>query len=100
MPRSCNARPGTACRRIRRHRPTNYDVSFPLYAKIEVNGDGAHPLYKWLKSQKPGMLGTEAVKWNFTKFLIDRTGQVRKRFAPTDTPENIEKDVALLLAEA
>ena len=75
-------------------------VWFPLYAKIEVNGDGAHPLYKWLKSQKPGMLGTEAVKWNFTKFLIDRTGQVRKRFAPTDTPENIEKDVALLLAEA
>jgi glutathione peroxidase len=77
----------------------NYDVSFPLYAKIDVNGDNAHPLYKWLKSQKAGILGTEAIKWNFTKFLIDRNGSVLKRFAPNDTPEKIEKDVALALAE-
>jgi glutathione peroxidase len=75
----------------------NYDVSFPLYAKIEVNGDNAHPLYKWLKTEKAGVLGTEAIKWNFTKFLIDRTGRVLKRFAPTDTPEKIAKDVALVL---
>jgi glutathione peroxidase len=77
----------------------NYDVSFPLYAKIEVNGANAHPLYKWLKSQKAGILGTEAIKWNFTKFLVDRRGEVLKRFAPNDTPEKIEKDVALALAE-
>ena len=77
----------------------NYGVSFPLYAKIEVNGDNAHPLYKWLKSQKAGILGTEAIKWNFTKFLVDREGQVLKRFAPSDTPEKIAKDVALALAE-
>jgi glutathione peroxidase len=77
----------------------NYDVSFPLYAKIEVNGDNAHPLYKWLKTEKAGILGTEAIKWNFTKFLIDRTGRVLKRFAPKDTPEKIAKDVALALEE-
>ena len=72
----------------------NYGVSFPLYAKIEVNGNNAHPLYQWLKSEKAGVLGTEAIKWNFTKFLIDRSGQVAKRYAPTDTPERIEKDLA------
>jgi len=77
---------------------TNYDVSFPLYAKVEVNGDNAHPLYKWLKSEKAGILGTEAIKWNFTKFLIGRNGEVLKRFAPTDTPEKIETDVVPLLA--
>ena len=76
----------------------NYDVSFPLFAKIEVNGDNAHSLYKWLKAQKAGILGTEAIKWNFTKFLIDGNGQAVKRFAPNDTPEKIEKDVALLLS--
>ena len=70
-----------------------YDVSFPMFAKIDVNGDDAHPLYQWLKGQKPGLLGTEAIKWNFTKFLIDRAGGVVKRYAPTDTPEKIEKDV-------
>jgi glutathione peroxidase len=75
----------------------NYDVSFPLYAKIEVNGDNAHPLYKWLKTEKAGILGTEAIKWNFTKFLIDRTGRVLKRFAPNDTPEKLAKDVALVI---
>ena len=71
----------------------NYDVSFPMFAKIEVNGEGAHPLYKFLKSEKKGLLGTQAIKWNFTKFLIDPQGQVVKRYAPTDTPESIGKDV-------
>jgi glutathione peroxidase len=78
----------------------NYDVSFPLYAKIEVNGDNAHPLYKWLKTEKAGILGTEAIKWNFTKFLVDASGRVRKRFAPNDTPEKIAEDVARVLATA
>ncbi len=76
---------------------TSYGVTFPLYAKIEVNGANAHPLYKWLKSEKAGVLGTEAIKWNFTKFLIDRAGGVVKRYAPTDTPEKIEKDLAAVL---
>jgi glutathione peroxidase len=76
---------------------TSYGVTFPLYAKIEVNGADAHPLYKWLKSEKAGVLGTEAIKWNFTKFLIDRAGGVVKRYAPTDTPEKIEKDLAAVL---
>lgn len=74
-----------------------YDVSFPMFAKIEVNGPGAHPLYRYLKTKKKGLLGTEAVKWNFTKFLVDRDGTVRRRFAPTDTPEQIEGDVTALL---
>ena len=60
----------------------NYDVSFPLFAKVEVNGAGAHPLYRWLKSEQPGVLGTEAIKWNFTKFLVDRDGRPVKRYAP------------------
>ena len=75
----------------------NYDVSFPLYEKIEVNGGNAHPLWKWLKQEKPGLLGLEAVKWNFTKFLVDKQGKVVKRYAPTDTPEKIEKDLASVL---
>ncbi len=75
----------------------NYDVSFPLYEKIEVNGSNAHPLWKWLKKEKPGLLGMEAVKWNFTKFLIDKHGKVVKRYAPTDTPEKIEKDLASIV---
>lgn len=78
---------------IRNFCSTTYDVSFPMFAKIDVNGDKAHPLYKWLKSEKSGFLGTEGVKWNFTKFLVDRKGQVVKRYAPTDTPEKIEKDL-------
>jgi glutathione peroxidase len=77
-----------------------YDVTFPLFAKIDVNGPGAHPLYAWLKSQRAGLLGTEAIKWNFTKFLLDRSGRVEKRYAPLDTPEKIAKDVAALLAVA
>ncbi|HUO66713.1 MAG TPA: glutathione peroxidase [Gammaproteobacteria bacterium] len=76
---------------------TRYDVTFPLFAKIEVNGANAHPLYQWLKSEKAGVLGTEAIKWNFTKFLVDRTGQVVRRYAPNDTPEKIEKDLAAVI---
>ncbi|MFA6986543.1 MAG: glutathione peroxidase [Arenimonas sp.] len=75
----------------------NYDVTFPLYEKIEVNGGNAHPLWKWLKKEKPGLLGMESVKWNFTKFLVDKNGKVVKRYAPTDTPEKIEKDLAAVL---
>ena len=75
----------------------NYDVSFPLYEKVEVNGGKAHPLWKWLKKEKPGLLGMEGVKWNFTKFLVDKNGKVVKRYAPTDTPEKIEKDLASVL---
>jgi glutathione peroxidase len=74
-----------------------YEVSFPMYAKIEVNGDGAHPLYQHLKSEAPGLLGSKTIKWNFTKFLVDRDGNVVKRYAPTDKPEDIEKDVEKLL---
>ncbi len=71
----------------------NYDVTFPLFAKIEVNGDGAHPLYKYLKKAQPGLFGSEAIKWNFTKFLVNREGEVLKRYAPTDTPEKIEEEL-------
>lgn len=78
---------------IRNFCSTSYDVSFPLFSKIEVNGEGAHPLYKWLKSEGKGILGSESIKWNFTKFLVDRHGQVVKRYAPTDTPEKIGKDL-------
>jgi glutathione peroxidase len=74
-----------------------YAVKFPLFAKIEVNGANAHPLYKYLKHEAKGVLGTEAIKWNFTKFLIDRNGAVRTRYAPTDTPEKIEKELAAVL---
>ena len=78
----------------------NYDVSFPLFAKIEVNGPNAHPLYRWLKSEKAGVLGTEAIKWNFTKFLVDRSGNAAKRYAPNDTPETIDVDVSAMLSAA
>ena len=74
-----------------------YDVTFPLFAKVEVNGGGTHPLYAWLKQQAPGLLGTEGIKWNFTKFLIDKTGMVVARYAPNDKPESIEKDIEKLL---
>ncbi|HET6195258.1 MAG TPA: glutathione peroxidase [Acetobacteraceae bacterium] len=75
----------------------NYDVQFPLFAKIEVNGANAHPLYRYLKGEAKGLLGSEAIKWNFTKFLVDKDGKVVRRFAPTDTPKGIEKDVAAAL---
>lgn len=74
-----------------------YAVKFPLFAKIEVNGADTHPLYKYLKREAKGLLGSESIKWNFTKFLIDKNGRVVTRYAPTDTPEKIEKDVVALL---
>ncbi len=73
-----------------------YGVTFPLFAKIEVNGKNAHPLYVWLKQQQGGLLGN-GIKWNFTKFLVDRAGTVRARFAPTTKPESLARDVAELL---
>ena len=76
----------------------NYGVSFPMMGKVEVNGSSAHPLWKWLKGEKPGLLGSEAIKWNFTKFLVGKDGQVIKRYAPADKPEAIEKDIAAALA--
>jgi len=76
---------------------TTYDVTFPLFAKVDVNGAGAHPLYQLLKGEKPGILGTEAIKWNFTKFLVNRQGEVVKRYAPTDKPEDLDAAVAALL---
>jgi glutathione peroxidase len=77
----------------------NYGVTFPMFAKIDVNGAHAHPLYRWMKCEKAGVLGTTAIKWNFTKFLIDRDGRVLKRYAPGDTPEKIARDVAGIVAE-
>ena len=74
-----------------------YDVTFPLMAKVDVNGDGATPLYQWMKGEAPGLMGSKSIKWNFTKFLIDREGKVVRRYAPTDKPEGIEKDIARLL---
>ena len=74
-----------------------YDVSFPMFAKVDVNGSEAHPLFRYMKKEAKGLLGTEAVKWNFTKFLVDRDGKVRGRYAPTDTPQSIEKDLVALL---
>jgi glutathione peroxidase len=74
-----------------------YDVKFPLFDKIEVNGKNTHPLYEFLKESKPGLLGTEAIKWNFTKFLVDKNGEVVKRYAPNDTPEKIKKEIAQYL---
>jgi glutathione peroxidase len=74
-----------------------YDVTFPMMAKVEVNGAGAHPLYAWLKKEKKGLLGSEGVKWNFTKFLIDRQGEVVARFAPTAEPKSLESAIEALL---
>jgi len=71
---------------------TRFDVTFPMFAKVEVNGEHAAPLYQWLKSQAKGILGSEAIKWNFTKFLVDGDGQVVRRYAPTDTPQKIGRD--------
>jgi glutathione peroxidase len=76
----------------------NYGVSFPMMAKVEVNGQGAHPLWTWLTAQAPGLLGSKAVKWNFTKFLVGRDGQVIRRYAPTDSPESLAKDIEAALA--
>lgn len=71
----------------------NYGVTFPIMDKIDVNGDNADPLYQWLKSTAPGIFGTEAIKWNFTKFLIGKNGEVLNRYAPQDKPEDIEADI-------
>jgi glutathione peroxidase len=76
----------------------NYGVSFPMFAKVDVNGDGAHPLFKHLTSAKKGLLGSEAIKWNFTKFLVGKDGAVIERYAPTTTPEAIVKDIEKALA--
>ena len=72
---------------------TTYHVTFPMFAKVDVNGDHAAPLYRYLKSAKPGLLGSEAIKWNFTKFLVDRGGSVVKRYAPNDAPDAIAPDI-------
>ncbi len=74
-----------------------YDVSFPMFAKVDVNGPKAHPLFQWLKAEKSGLLGLEGIKWNFTKFLVGKDGTVLKRYAPTDTPEKIGKDLKKIL---
>ncbi|MFM8353306.1 MAG: glutathione peroxidase [Gammaproteobacteria bacterium] len=76
---------------------TTYDVSFPLFAKVDVNGPAAHPLFADLKREAPGLLGSEAVKWNFTKFLVDRSGRTVKRYGSMDTPESIAADIERLL---
>jgi glutathione peroxidase len=78
----------------------NYGVRFPMFGKVEVNGDGAHPLFRWLKAQKPGALGIEAIKWNFSKFLVDREGRVVERYAPTTSPESIAADIETLLGRS
>ena len=76
---------------------TSFGVNFPVMAKIEVNGAGTHPLYQFLKKEAKGILGTEAIKWNFTKFLVDRNGKVVDRFAPNDKPESLAKEIEKLL---
>jgi glutathione peroxidase len=76
----------------------NYGVSFPMMAKTEVNGTNAHPLYKWLASEAPGLLGSQAIKWNFTKFLVGRDGQVIRRYAPQESPASLAKDIETALA--
>lgn len=76
---------------------TRFGVTFPLFEKIDVNGKNAHPVYQYLTKVAPGILGTEAIKWNFTKFLIDRSGKIVKRYAPLTKPEDLEKDIESLL---
>ena len=76
----------------------NYGVTFPLFSKVDVNGDAAHPLFKYLTSTKKGLLGSEGIKWNFTKFLVDKKGEVVERYAPTTKPEDLVKDIEKALA--
>lgn len=76
----------------------NYGVSFPMMSKIEVNGPSAHPLYQWLTAEAPGLLGSKAIKWNFTKFLVGRDGRVLKRYAPLDKPASLARDIEAALA--
>jgi glutathione peroxidase len=84
--------PGDA-EEIKKFCSLKYDVTFPLFSKINVNGEDASPLFKYLKQQRPGLLGTEAIKWNFTKFLVSKNGEVIKRYAPNDTPDSISKEI-------
>ena len=91
-----NQEPGTA-KEIQNFCSVNYGVTFPLFAKIDVNGEKADPLYVYLKKEKSGFLGTEAIKWNFTKFLIDRKGNVVKRYGSSTKPAEIAKDIEKLL---
>jgi glutathione peroxidase len=86
-----NAEIGAFCQR-------NYGVSFAMMEKINVNGDDAHPLFKWLKAEAPGLLGSEAIKWNFTKFLVGKDGRVLKRYASMDAPKSLAKDIEAALA--
>ena len=88
--------PGTESE-IARFCEVEYSVTFPMFGKIDVNGANVAPLYKFLKSEAPGLLGTEGIKWNFTKFLIDKSGKVVKRYAPTDAPVSMEADIEALL---
>lgn len=88
-----NSEIGAFCQR-------NYGVDFPMMSKIEVNGAGADPLFQWLKSEARGLLGSQGIKWNFTKFLIGRDGQVIRRYAPQDKPQSLEKDIEAALAVA
>jgi glutathione peroxidase len=88
--------PGTDAE-IQRFCTSTYDVTFPMFSKVNVNGADAHPLFQFLKAQKKGALGTELIKWNFTKFLVGPDGQVRRRYGPGDTPQAIEKDIRRLL---
>ncbi|MEI7537816.1 MAG: glutathione peroxidase [Comamonadaceae bacterium] len=76
----------------------NYGVSFPMMAKVDVNGAKAHPLYQWLAAEAPGLLGSKSIKWNFTKFLVGKDGSVLKRYAPTDTPASLAEDIEAALA--
>jgi glutathione peroxidase len=85
---------------IARFCQTQYDVTFPLSEKVEVNGDQAHPLFRYLKRAAPGVLGTESIKWNFTKFLVDRQGHVVARYAPNDTPQKLRGEIDRLLSES
>jgi glutathione peroxidase len=87
-----NAEIGAFCQR-------NYGVSFPMMAKVEVNGARAHPLWQWLQHEAPGLLGSKAIKWNFTKFLVGRDGRVVRRYAPTDTPAALARDIEAALAQ-
>ena len=77
----------------------NYGVSFPMMEKVDVNGSGAHPLFQWLTTEAPGLLGSKAIKWNFTKFLVGKDGSVLKRYAPTDTPASMARDIEAALAD-
>jgi len=83
---------------IRNFCALTYDVDFPLFSKIDVNGSNAHPLWKWLKDEKGGLLGIGAIKWNFTKFLVGRDGRVIKRYAPTEEPKSLARDIEAALA--